>query len=117
MLCQHPTDEIPVCSASLDKLQNLITQLDRSYKELQGDGAFTWINQNRKFFPGQLWTCAGFKNTAKFAMAEMCAAINRGLCGLSPLGTLPADDFGAWTRKTCGPNQNQQPANSWFVGG
>jgi hypothetical protein len=112
-----------VCSASSDKLQSLITQLDNIYTNLQADTvsggapAFAWVNDDRKYFPGQIWTCLGFQNTAKFKMAEMCAAINRGLCDLSSLGALSADEFATWTQTTCGSSQNQQPAKAWFIEG
>jgi len=121
-LCQNPSSN-PVCSANSSEFQSLISQLTHVYTDLQSDAtsggekAFTWQDDNRDYFPGQLWTCMKFQNAAKFQMAEMCAAINRGLCDLSSLGTLSADDFATWTKDSCGTKQNQQPASTWFVDG
>merc|ERR1739848_855358 len=52
-----------------------------------------------------------------FGMAEMCAAINRGLCDFSKLGSLTASEFSSWTMSECGWHQNQQSPDTWFIDG
>jgi hypothetical protein len=121
ILCQDPANH-DVCKQNLDKFQPLINQLDHIYGDLQaetlsnGAASFTWAQSDRSLFPGQVWTCSGFQNTGNFQMAEMCSAINRGLCDLSALGSLSASDFASWTQNTCGTQQCQQPESAWFVG-
>jgi hypothetical protein len=118
MLCQQEATQHPVCSQNLAEFQGLIKQLESIYSDLVSAKAFTWSSNNRTLFPGQVWTCVGFQNTATYDMAEMCAAINRGLCDISKLGSLSAADFGAWTKNACGSKQNNgRPPSAWFVKG
>lgn len=117
VLCQPGQARHPVCSQNLAAFQGLIKQIESVYNDLMSYKAFSWASSDRTLFPGHVWTCAGFQNTQKYDMAEMCAAINRGLCDLSTLGSLSATDFGAWTKNKCGSKQNQQPQSTWFVNG
>lgn len=117
------TDTPAVCSDARHSVQKLIDQLTFTFETLQGDTlsggqpAFKWMSSNRTIFPGQLWTCAGFQNSPLFKMAEMCGAINRGLCDLSTLGSLSPAYFSAWTKNSCGSIQNALPESEWFRDG
>lgn len=120
--CQPPQDLCPynvpiaqtpaICSKFSVELAPLTKQLDFSYAALQANKAFTWITRPPGF-AGQLWKCNGFLNAPGFAMAEMCAAINRGACEFSALGSLSPDAFKQWIDTQCGPTQNEDPSSWW----
>jgi len=119
----HGPNDPAVCSDAKDDVQKLIDQLTFTFAALQGDhlaggqSAFKWMSSNRSIFPGQLWTCSGFQNSPLFRMAEMCGAINRGLCDLSALGSLSPAYFSKWTKNSCGHIQNALPESEWFRDG